>query len=932
MRLNRFGPAIAAMTLIRITPVLADVDKAASSTAFTQAFARFNAGDVRGARVELLNALKDNPDNVDARLLFARVLLIRGDGVAAQTEIERAIKAGFPRVKAHHLLANALLLQRQPQRALDEAKNPDIPPQFASYAARMRARALEGLGQLPAAKAELDRAVQLATNNSDAYLDLARYQAGTRDLSGATRSVDRAIALRPANSEALLLKGGLVRAAQGSAAALPFYDRALAIDGNSIDALLERAATLSDLKRTDATQADLKKVLGLNPGYPIAFYMQAVIAARAGKLADAQALLAQTKSTLDRFPPAQTLKAMLAVQQGNLGLAFDTLSTLVSASPDNLVARRLLADVQLRRGDPQGALTTLKPLAALPNLDLETLAMLGTAHAQNGEFSVAQGLYERAAKLAPNNAQIKMQLAMTRLAQGDAKGATAGLQQVLLSDPKALQPLMSLTYVQLRAQDYAGARATASRIVSAYPNLAVGYNLRGTSALVAGDPKAAEADFRSAIAKDPKFIDAQRNLAQALIVSNRVAAGDAQLRSILANNPGDTRTMLLLADLAGRANKLPERIDWLRRAETAEPKQLNIRAALVQTYIAANRPGDALTEASGLARDRPGDAAALQLLGGAQIANGQNAAGIATFQRMVALAPNALAPKLLLARAQSLSPSGGADARATIEAAIKAAPAGQADQAYMDLIQIELRDKRPDAALAVAERLRGATAQKVAADRLIGDLNMQANRPAQALEAYRRVQSKMNNGQVAGMIAGAQAKMGQASAALAGLETFRRANPKDLMGGVALADFQIQQKNWRAAINTYLGMKNTAAANSPIILNNLAYAYCEVGDPRALAAAAKANQLAPGQPTFEDTYGWVLVKTGHDPKRSLALLQAALKGLPGDPNVHYHLGVAYKANGRNADAVRELKLAVVSSGLEDVAAAKSALASVIGLH
>lgn len=930
MRLNRFGPALAALVLAGTTPAFADIDAGASRAAFNQAFGRWKAGDVRGARVELLNALKENPGNYDARLLFARVLLKRGDGVAAQTEIERAVKAGLPRDKTHHLIAEALLLQRQPQRALDEASNASIRPQFAAYAARMRARALEGQGKLPAAKAELDRAARIAPGNSDVFLDLARYQAGTRNIADAGRSADRAIALNPNNSEAVLLKGGLVRATQGVAAALPFYDRALAIDSNSIEALLERAATLGELKRTDAAQADLKKVLGLSPGYPIALYMQAVFAARAGKLADAQALLGQTKGMLDTYAPAQSLKAELALQQGNFGVAFDTLNKLVAAQPDNVSARRALAGVQLQRGDPQGALATLKPLDALPNLDAGTLAMLGSAHAQSGDFTVAQGYYERAAKLAPASPQIRTQLAMTRLAQGDAKGAVAGLEQVLKTDPKALQPLTSLTYVELRAQDYAAARATATRIVAAYPNLAVGYHLRGTAALGANDAKHAEADFRVAIAKDAKFLDPQRYLAQLLIATNRAAAGEAQLRAIIANNPGDVRTMLLLADVAGRANKWPERIDWLRRAETADPKQPGTRVALVQTYVAANRPGDALTEASGLARDRPNDPAALQLLGSAQIANKQTAAAIATFQRLQTLVPGTLAPRLLVARAQSLAPGGAADARATLEAAITSAPAGKADQAYIELVQLEAREKRYDAALAVAERLRAATTQKVVADKLIGDLNMEANRPVQALEAYRRVQSKVNNGQVAAMVAAAQVKAGQGGAALAGLQAFRSANPKDLIGGVALADAYIQQKNWRAAIGAYLGMKNTAAAGVPAVLNNLAYAYLQVGDPRAVAAGAKANQLAPGQPTIEDTYGWILVKTGHDPRRGLALLQAATKGLPRDADVHYHLGSAYKANGQNADAARELKAALAFPGLEEPAAAKAALAGVGG--
>lgn len=930
MRLIRFGPALAVLSLAGSAPAFADVDAAASRAAFNQAFARFNAGDVRAARVELLNALKANPGNYDARLLFARILIARGDGLAAQTEIERAIKAGCPRNKTHQLLANALLLQHLPQRALDEASSPDIPPQFAAYAARMQARAHEMLGNISAAKAELDRAVQLAPRSSDAYVDLARYQIGTRDAVGAGRSIDRAIDLRPTNTEALLLKGGIVRATQGTEPSLPVYNRVIEIDGNNVEGLLERAAVLSDLKRPDAAQTDLKKVLGLNPGHPLALYLEAVIAARAGKIGDAQSLLGQTKGQLDKYPPAQLLKATIALQQGNLGLAFDTFSALIAETPGNTVARRALADVQLRRGDPQGALATLQPFVAQPNLDVGTLALLGAAHGQTGDFAGAQGFFERAAKLAPNNPQLRTQIAMSRMAQGDAKGATAGLEAALKTNPKALQPLMSLTYVQLRAQQYAASRATASRIVAAYPNLAVGYNLRGTAALGANDTKAAEADFRAAVAKDPKFLDAQRNLAQLFLVTNRADAGQAQLRSIVANNPNDARTLLLLADLAGRSGKLGERIDWLRRAINADPRTPETHAALIQTYIAANRPSDALTEAAGLARDRPTDPLALQLLGGAQIANKQSAQGITTFQKLVALQPKALGPRLLLARAQALAPSGGADARATIEAAIKSMPPGQADQAYMDLIQLEMRDRRADAALATAERLKAATTQKVAADKLIGDLNMQIGRPAQALAAYERVQAKVNNGQVASMVAAAREKMGQGGAALAGLEAFRRNNPKDLMGGVALADYYIQQKNWRAAIDAYLSMKNTAAAASPPVLNNLAYAYAEVGDPRALAAAARANQLAPGQPTLQDTYGWILVKGGHDPKRGLSLLQAAAKGLPGDANVHYHLGMAYKANGQNADAARELKAAVAGSGLEDVAAARAALASVGG--
>lgn len=907
----------------------ASADPAASMAAFDQAFAHFNAGDLRASRVELLNALKENPNNGVARLLFARVQLARGNGVAAQTEIERAIKAGIPREKTFHLTAHALLLQNKASQAFQMASDPRIPSQFGAYAARMRGRAQLTLGHIPDAGREFDTAVRLAPNSAPAYVDLARYQLGSNAVAGGTRSIDRAIALDPNAVDALDLKGGLVRATQGLAAALPWYDRAVKVDSNSIETLLERASTLSDLNRMDAASADLKHVLGLIPGHPLALYLSAVVAARQGKYQEAETLIGQTKGVLDKYPPAQLLRANLAIKQNNLASAAENLSAVVAASPNSPGPRRMLAQVQLQRGDPKGALATLEPLVQQPDLDAATLAMLGSAHAQTGDFAGAQGYFERAIKLAPKVTGLATQLAMTRMAQGDAKGAVAGLTQVLKTDPKSAQALLSLTYVQLRAQDYRGAVATSNRLVAVSPKLPTGYVLRGTARLGLNDTKQAEADFRAAIAQDPKSIEARRSLAQILLITNRAEAGKTELRAIVADHP-DAPSFMLLADVAGRANALPERIEWLKRAILVNPKDPGPRAALIQTYLAQKQPGLAVTEASALTRDLPGNTSALQLLAGAQLANKAPSDAIATVRRIVELAPKAPGAKVLLARAQAVTgPGGMQDARATLQDAIRQGGPG-VDQAYLALIQLELGAKNPDAALVAANKLKALAPQNPAADKLIGDIDMSAGRAPAALAAYERVRAKVNNGQTNALVASAQAAAGQGDAALKTLSDFRVQHPKDLFGGIALAEQYIAKRDWRAAIATYLTMKNTAAADNPEVLNNLAYAYGEVGDPRAVAAAARANSLAPGQPTIEDTYGWVLARRGVDLKRALALLQSAVKGIPGDPGVHYHLGMALKANRKNADAARELKAALAMPNFPDAPAARAALASVGG--
>lgn len=916
----------AVIALALSTTSSAWADASTSSAAYAKALALFQAGNVRGARVELLNAIKENPDNAAARLLNARVLLLRGDGVNAQTEIERAIKAGAPREFTYHLTANALFLQREFSKALDVAKPTRIPPQFQSYAARMRGRAQAALGADSEAAAEFERAARLAPSSPEALTDLARYQAGKRDAKAAVASVDRALAIAPGNVQALMLKGNLTRALVGLPQALPYFDKAIATDGNNIEALLERAATLGDMKREDAARADIAKVKGLAPNHPLALYLEAVLAARGGKMQEAQTLLSNTKGTLDRYPPAQMLQGMVAFQLGNTQQAAEAFKRVVAAAPNNPVALKLLAVTQLRLNDAPGALATLKPFVAVPNLDAGTLSLLGSAYARSGDFKTAQTYLERASTAAPGQKMLGTQLAMTKLAQGDLSGAEGQLQQVLRSDPNSLQALVTLAAVKLRERDYRGAGAAAQRIVESNPQLPIGYNLRGTAAIGLRNPKLAEINFRQALQRKADYVEARRNLAQILLATGRLDQGRAEVATLLQQKPNDLRAMLLMAELSGRANKPAERIDWLKRATTANPQAIEPKAALVQSYVAAGNFNQALTDASALARSNGDDPRVLQLLGGTQVAAKQLPAAIQTFERLVAQRPTDLGARIMLARVQTVANNIPA-ARATYQAALKL-PGAAPEPVYQDLIGLDVRAKNFDGALANAEALKKATTQKVAADKLIGDINLAANRPRDALAAYTRVRAKNDSAPVATAIASAQARMGQPQAALATLEGYRKSKPKDPLGWAALADFHLQTRNYKAAITTYEAMRaGGMAANDPGILNNLAWAYHRTGDRRALATAAAAYQGAPRAPAVQDTYGVILIDTRADVKKGLALLQQASKAVPVDPNIRFHLGAAYRANGMAADARRELAAALKSPALENPAGARQMLAS-----
>ncbi len=384
----------------RLLPLLllAAPAMAGSGDDYARGAAAFAQGDVRGAKAALAAALRADSGNGAAHLLQGRVCLALGDGVGAEAELRRALDGGVAPGQVHHLLAHALLLQGDPNGALVEAAA--SPPRYAAYALRMRGRALSALGRDDEAGQALEQATRMAPTSVAAWTDLADFRGQG---PAAVAAIDRALAVdrriepweRPA---ALLLKGRLVRDQYGLAAALPWFDRALKLDKANAAALIERAATLGDLGRAREALAASRAAIAAGGYDPAAFYLQAVIAARARNYPLARALIERGGDTLDALPGAMLLAGAVELATGNVEQAIERLSRLVALQPDNAQARRLLGAAQWRVGDWNAAAAALAPLADTADADTYTLALMGRALEASGDRARAAPYLDRAAR------------------------------------------------------------------------------------------------------------------------------------------------------------------------------------------------------------------------------------------------------------------------------------------------------------------------------------------------------------------------------------------------------------------------------------------------------------------------------------------------------------------------------------------------------
>ncbi len=892
-----------AVTIPLASPARADASTSAAG-ALSKAQTHYNRGDYRAAMIELKNALRANPKNAQARVLQAQVYLRMQQGIAAQTEVEAARRAGVSKDNTRHLMAEAMVLQRRFNDALEETRAGTVPATHAAEAARVRGLAYLGLRQMDKAREELTKSDQLNPRNVQTKLDLSRYYGANRDRANAELNVDRALQLDPRNVKALVMKGDIVRATQGLEKALPLFSQALQIDPRSLEALLERAATYTDLRRDKEAMDDLKRVQALVPDHPLSFYLQAVMQTRARKFQEALALMGRTKGLLNNYPPAMLLQGVIAYETNNLQQAQTFLSKLLEVAPGHDLARRLYGATLLRNGDPDGALKALRPLLDRGAKDSRLLALVASAHARKGDFDESEKFLQQAVAAEPDQALLRTQLAMTRVAQGDTMSASRDLDAVLKEDPKSLQALMMSALVNMRSGDFKKGLAAAERLVKTYPDLAIGYNMRGAAYLGQSKYKEAEANFRTAIQKKPSYHEARRNLAQLLAAQGKYEEAKRELQRALEADSNNVKTLVALANLSGMQGKRKEKVDWLRKAVAAAPQTMGPRAQLVQAYMETGDTKSALTEASALDRDFSSDPRAVDVVGRAQAAAKQYTAAAGTFERLTRLMPDSVGARVLYARALSSDNRTDAARRAYVSAlSIK----GQdTSQVLLDLMALEARAGNFDKAVGYANQLKKEYPKKNVADATLGNLYMSAKQWAKAAQSYEAARARGFNKLVAINLSQAYVNMGQPAKGIAVLQDWLKRQPKDLGARIAISDIHMRNKQYKEALAQYTAM-GPAASKNALVQNNIAWIYGEMGDKRAIPTAEAAARLAPDSPEIADTLGYMLVTKGGDVKRGLLLLQKAAEKMPNDPNVRYHLALAYRANGRPRDAARELE-------------------------
>jgi putative PEP-CTERM system TPR-repeat lipoprotein len=360
--------------------------------------------------------------------------------------------------------------------------------------------------------------------------------------------------------------------------------------------------------------------------------------------------------------------------------------------------------------------------------------------------------------------------------------------------------------------------------------------------------------------------------------------------------------MNALAALELQGGRVAEATTWLEKSQAENPNEVAPAVNLGTHYLRNKQADKALTLARKMLAVQPSSPELLDLTGQAQIATKDNTGALESYSKLAAAVPKSPMVQMRLAAVNMLLKNEAAAAE-NLKRALQLDP--KFVQARLGQVELAMRSGKQEEALAIARQIQKEEPKSPLGFQVEGELLQAQQKMAPALAAYEKAYALSNASTHLIKISEVLKQSGKESEAEARLAKYQAANPKDQLVGMLVADSYLAKRQFKQAIGSLEGIIKVNPSNAAA-LNNLAWAYQQENDARALPTAEQAYKLAGQNPAIMDTLGWLLVEKG-DSARGLDLLRKAVAAAPEAPDVRYHLAAALAKSGDKAGARKELE-------------------------
>jgi tetratricopeptide (TPR) repeat protein len=422
------------------------------------------------AQASIAQAMRLNPNGVDARLALADIQAQAGQLDAAQANYRQVLNVQRGNPQAVQGLVNVLSQTGQADEAL-RLLDTLTPAQQAEMGGGARLRALrstqaaklaEQRGDNRSAQQALAQAVQDDPDNVWTRFDLARLYLKAGEPQKARDLIDSYLKSHPTNIDALYTSALLSvemeqwNAAQASISRIPAERRTVDMnqlaDQITLTVQIKLAASIAKRGQRQEALALLDRLLPVASRTPDGMATLAAAYVDAGDSAHAQQMMR------DVIAQTPTPSADLMLQYANLllktgddaqvnsilrGLQNQPMSVATRKRYDDLLYQYRIrqADILRENGDLAAAYDTLAPALASRPGDAGAVSALARMYASNGDNAKAFELYKPLLQRQPNDPQILLNAADAAVQAHDNGYAERALEQFLkleTYDPQSL--------------------------------------------------------------------------------------------------------------------------------------------------------------------------------------------------------------------------------------------------------------------------------------------------------------------------------------------------------------------------------------------------------------------------------------------------------------------------------------------------------------
>lgn len=521
--------------------------------------------NLREAFPEYVRAADALPDNRDLQLKATRVLLLGGRFDDAKARAAAMLAKNPNDINALLLHANALAALRDPEGAI----------------------------------AQVEEALKVNPDSSDAFLTLGAVRMQSGEAAEAEAAFRRAITLAPASVDPKLALANFLWSANRLPEAEVALKESLVADPRHLLANRMLGVLYLATRRVREAEAPLKAVADVSQSAAAQLQL-ADYYAETGRAGDAVALLTPLAAAQETSVEAEARLAAIDYDAGRRDEAHKRLDGVLARVPNHpgvLVAK---AQWLLAEGKLDEALERARAATVADAQSAGAQFTLATIHDRRGETAQASAAYTEVLRLNPRAVAAQVELSRLSLTMGDRTAALQYAERARLAEPANLQARVALARSLIAAGNLTRAETEVAALLKAAPDAPVVYALQGTLLASRSNATAARAAFERSLQLSPGYLEALGGLTFLDLQAKNPAQAFARLEGESTKQPSNAPLLALLARAQNVAGNQAGAEETLRRAVSVDPRFSQGYAMLAELYTRQGRLDAALTEFQGI--------------------------------------------------------------------------------------------------------------------------------------------------------------------------------------------------------------------------------------------------------------------------------------------------------------------------------------------